>query len=143
LEKQSENERKNKLTNFTSTKKKDSFSFKQTPQNELMLADIPSNFSRESPRHKTTPHGKTKFTLNDKVEKLSNILKSTAKYSKTTPLTIISQLYNFQMINSSQRSMLKELIMDSNKMLFQYLDNYKQDGSIQNLYDNLYGLLNR
>jgi len=64
------------------------------------------------------------------------------KYSKTTPLTIISHLYNFNMINTHQRGYLKELIFENNPLLTECINKYQLDGSLENLYENISMLLN-
>jgi len=97
---------------------------------------FPNQFIRESPKHKTSPP-----TYKHKVKKELLILNDDVKYSKTNPLTIISHLYNFNMINSYQRGCLKELIFENNLLLTECINKYQLDGSIEKLYENISFLL--
>jgi len=105
--------------------------------NELTdYTSFPNRFIRESPKHKTSPP-----TYKNKKRQELIISSDDVKYSKTTPLTIISQLYNFNMIDSYQRGYLKELIFENNQLLTECIYKYQLDGSIEKLYENISFLL--
>jgi len=91
-------------------------------------------FIRESPKHKTSPSPQ---------HKLSEIKsKSKLKHSKTTPLIIISKMFNFKMITSHQRGYLKDLLIDGDSTLKGYLEKYEEDGDLNDLYENISNLIN-
>jgi len=107
-------------------------------------SSFPNQFIRESPKHKTSPPTyKRKQAKKGTSKEMSEIILfgENVKYSKTTPLTIISHLYNFNMINSHQRGYLKELIFENNTRLTECINKYQLDGSLEKLYENISLLL--
>jgi len=107
-------------------------------------SSFPNQFIRESPKHKTSPPTYKNRTIRKPFSKEISefvIYNDDVKYSKTTPLTIISHLYNFKMINSNQRGYLKELIFENNQLLTECINKYQLDGSLEKLYENISFLL--
>ena len=59
-----------------------------------------------------------------------------------TFLSIISKMFNECLINENQRGILKEMIMDHNKVLNNILDEYEIDADSKKLYENIIQLAN-
>jgi len=117
----------------------------QKDSTDLVIKDtrastFKNNFRRDSNKHKTSPVSKRKNKF-EEIKTMEELNKQKVQYSKTTPLAIISRLYNFKMISSNQRGYLKELIFENNQVITEYIESYENDGNIESLYRKLSELL--
>jgi len=92
-----------------------------------------SDFKREQHRFKTV----------QPKEKIFKKEESQIKYTKlkTSPLIVISNLFSNKLITPEQRGLLKELVIDNNKTLLNYIEDFENDKDLSRLYDKLKVLL--
>ncbi len=65
------------------------------------------------------------------------------KSSHTRSLSIIADMYNEELINVEQRGMLKELILDNDEKLKNYLETFHRIDDRSILYSSILDLLSK
>jgi hypothetical protein len=75
--------------------------------------------------------------IEEKGQKININLTSVVWPKSRTLLSLVSKMYNEKYINSEQRGILKEMIIDRNQVLTKYLNEYEISGDSLSLYQKI------